>query len=316
MSRSASSARSSERCEAGTFSGSASPSLVTVKVPSVQRGDVPVPHALGRQLRCLRRVAGGRRRARRVARAPHQPLLSRAVDELAERLGQLRGRVLEVAARANVQCVCAVHALSDCQLAEDALRVLGQVAVDPHLAVVDIDQPGVLPARLARGLVGVAAAEDQQVHQRVGAGRSAVRTGRQPDRADQVRQGAHLASGGRVGGVERVVGAEHGDQPARPREMQGLEDEVVVQAVGAGVVAGVVQAHVGERHVPDREVEVGVRQPCAREGLGADVGVGVQRSSDCRGGGVELDADELRLGGGEAEEDPGAAPGLQHPAPR
>ena len=73
--------------------------------------------------------------------------------------------------RADVQRVCAVHPLPDCQLAEHQLRVLGQVAVDPHLAAVDVDQPGGLPARVARGLVGVAAAEDQQVHQRVGAGR-------------------------------------------------------------------------------------------------------------------------------------------------
>ena len=175
---------------------------------------------------------------------------------------------------------------------------------------------GGLPARVARGLAGVAAAEDQQVDERVGAGGAAVRAGRQPHRADQVGR-ARSSRGGRPGWRRRACSGELSTATSPPGRVsaQGLDDEVVVQAVAAGVVPRVVQAHVGERHVPDRQVEVAVRQPRVRERLGADVGVGVQRSRDrARCVGSSSTPISSRAGGREAEEDPGAAAGLEHPA--
>ena len=58
--------------------------------------------------------------------------------------------------------------------------------------------PRALPARVGGGCARAAAAKDQQVHDRVGAGRPAVRSARQPDRADQVGELAHLPPRGRV----------------------------------------------------------------------------------------------------------------------
>ena len=154
VSRSASSARSSERCEAGTFSGSASPSLVTVKVPSGQRGDVPVPHALGRQLRCLRRVAGGRRRARRVARARRPAPATRR--RRARRAPRPAARACRRGRRgADVHRVCAVHSVADCQVAEHPVpgwavsrRLIRTWRPATSTAAV------VLPDPVARGLSG------------------------------------------------------------------------------------------------------------------------------------------------------------------
>ena len=94
-----------------------------------------------------------------------------------------------------------------------------------------------------------------------------VRAAGQPDRADQVGQGGDLAARGRVAGVHGVAGGEHGDQAAGPDQVQRLDDEVVVDAVAAGVVPPVVQRDLAERHVADRQVEAAVGVAGAGEGL-------------------------------------------------
>ena len=76
-----------------------------------------------------------------VSRGPASSPCSRARSTISrECVGELCGCVVERAVRADVQRVCAVHPLPDRQLAEHQLRVGGQVAVDPHLPAVDVDQ--------------------------------------------------------------------------------------------------------------------------------------------------------------------------------
>jgi hypothetical protein len=79
-------------------------------------------------------------------------------------------------------------------------------------------------------------------------------------------------------------------------------------------VAGVVQTHVGERHVADRQVKVPVGQARRGERLGADRGVRVQRPRDLRRRRVEFNPGQLHPLGRHAEEDPRATPGLEHSA--
>ena len=123
------------------------------------------------------------------------------------------------------------------------------------------DCAGVDPALRQRlGPVG-APSQDQQVGERVGAGSATVRAGRQPHRAEEISQLAHLPPGGGVGGVERVAGGEHDHQPAGTGQRQRLHDEMVVDRVLLTVMHRVVQPHVSERDVPDHQIK---RRPRGR----------------------------------------------------
>ena len=137
-----------------------------------------VPLALGRERDPLRQVVGGRRRARRVARAHGQVVLACAGDELPCGGAQPLGGLLERPVRPDVQRVAGVHAAPELEAAEDHVRVRGQPRVDPYLLPVDVDRLRVLPAAVGGLLAGRAAPEDQQVHHGVGAGGAAVRAGR------------------------------------------------------------------------------------------------------------------------------------------
>ena len=55
------------------------------------------------------------------------------------------GKVVQTVRRADVQGLLAVHAAAERQLAEDPLGVLGEVAVDPRAAAVDVDVARGLP---------------------------------------------------------------------------------------------------------------------------------------------------------------------------
>ena len=67
-------------------------------------------------------------------------------------------------------------------------RAIGEVAVDPRPAAVDVDLAGRLPPGGVGVGARVAAPEDQQIGERVGAGRPAVSAGRQPDGAEQLAE--------------------------------------------------------------------------------------------------------------------------------
>ena len=208
-----------------------------------------------------RRVAGGGA-GQRGGQAGAQ--LERDVDVAGDRDGQLRAEL----------------AGADADLADDPLGVvLGEVAVDDDLPVgVAADAPTVLshPLGIARPVGGVAAAQHEHVGDDLGAGGLLVRGHRQPDRGDQVGHGGDLAARGRVGRVHRVVAGQHRHDAAGAGQREGLDDEVVVQRVVAGVVHLVVQRDFAERDVADDQVEVVARDAGVGEGLLTDVGVRVQ----------------------------------------
>ena len=136
--------------------------------------------------------------------------------------------------------------------------------------------------------------------------------GRQPHGAEQLAELIDRPTRGRVLRVHRVVAGEDGDQAALADEREGLDDEVVVQAQAAGVVPRVVEAHVGERDVPDRGIEVPVGQRRLRERLSADRRVGMDRLRDPGGRWVKLDTGQLGACGREPDERASARAGLEH----
>ena len=174
--------------------------------------------------------------------------------------------------------------------------------------------PGLLPGGGVGLAAGFAAAQDQQVGDDAGAGGALVGAAGQPERADQVGEGGDLAAGGRVAGVHGVPGGQHDDQAAGAGQVQGLDDEVVVDAVPGPVVAAVVQGDLAERDVADHQVKAVLAGAGVGEGLGDDGGVGVERRGDRGGDRLQLDAGHLGAGGGEADEVARSAARFQDPA--
>ena len=207
-----------------------------------------------------------------------------------------------------------MHAVDGTELAEDGVGVVEEVFVDGELDAVQFGHPGLLPAGAVRLAAGFAAAEDQQVGDDPGARGALVRAAGQPDRAGQVGQRGDLAAGGGVAGVHGVAGGHHGDQAAGTDQVQGLDDEVVVDAVTARVVQAVGQGERAERDVADRQVEGALAGPETGEGLAGDVGVRVERRGDLGGDRLELDAGDPGAAGREADEVARSASRFQDPA--
>ena len=129
-------------------------------------------------------------------------------------------------------------AVDGAQVTEDGFGVVQEILVDRQLHAVQFGRPGLLPAGGVRLTAGLAAAEDQQVGDDCGARGALVGAAGQPHRAGQVGQADDLAAGGGVAGVHGVAGGHDGDQAARADQVQGLDDEVVVDAVAGRDCAG------------------------------------------------------------------------------
>ena len=82
---------------------------------------------------------------------------------------------------------------------------------------------------------------------------------------------------------------DQGQDAAGLQGVDGLGEEVIVQRQ---LLAAIVELEVGERHVADHGVDAVLGQLRVAEVLDADVVVGVQRSGDAAGDGIQLDADE------------------------
>ena len=121
-----------------------------------------------------------------------------------------------------------VHAVLHRHPPEHPVGVPQEVGVDPRNRSAPSPVPaepdllGPHPVVAAGRLAGFPSAQDQQVGDHLGARRRAVRAGRQPDRADKVGGGVHLAPGGRVLRVHRERGRQDRDHPARPGQLQDL----------------------------------------------------------------------------------------------
>ena len=142
-----------------------------------------------------------------------------------------------------------------------------------------------------------------------------MRAAGQPDCPGEVGQGGDLAACGGVAGIHGVAAGHHGDQAARPHQVQALDDEVVVDAVPAGVVPPVGEGEIAERDVADRQVVTAFGGAGVGEGLVGDVSVRVQLRRDRGGDRVQFHARDPGAAGREADEVPAAAPCFQDAAP-
>jgi hypothetical protein len=256
-----------------------------------------------------------------------------------------------LAVAVHAQLVVPVHAVADRELAEDLLRVVVEVAVvedrrldlirrrarlgrrlpgkgvrgqgvHPHRRVVlrplrrPLDLTLAVAARCER-LALVAAPEDQKVRHHRRARGALVRAGRQTDRADQLALLRHLHTGGLAApamAVHRQRRRHDRDQAATTGQVQGLEDEMVVDRVATLVVHQVGHLVPAEWHIADRRIEGAVGGAGVTERLVPDLGVRVEGLRDARGDRVDLDTGHVRAVGRVADEVADAGSGLQHTA--
>ena len=189
-----------------------------------------------------------------------------------------------------------------------------EVLADRHLGAVQDGHPALLPGHRIGLAARLTSAQDQQVGHHAGAGGALVCAARQPQRPGQVGQAGHLAASGRVPRVECVPGGQQHHKASRPGQVQGLDDEVVVDAVPRPVVPRVVQRGLPERDVADHQVEGRLREACPGEGAGDDCGARVERGGDSGGDRLNLDPGHVGAGRGKADEIPRPAARLQNPA--
>ena len=262
-----------------------------------------------------RRGGDGRRDLIRLGgpRREHQPSATGVGDKRVERL--VEGRE-QRPGRLDGQFPLPVHAAVGGQRAEHVLRVGGEELVHEQRLATVVDRsrhrrrPPTAPAIVA---VPTATQHEQVAHD-LCAGRAHEGASREAEGTDQVGSGFDLAAGSRVAGIGGVAGGEHRHQPARPGQLQALDDEVVVQSQPGAVVAGVVRGDLGEGDVADHQVEVPVRRDEGLEALGTDRCPGaVEMAGDRGGGGVGLHAGDLAAVGRQADEVARPASRLQHP---
>ena len=248
----------------------------------------------------------------RRGRGERQPGATSAERDLIEHVSQVGFQPREVAVDRDRWP--AVHALTDTHLTEHMLGAVVEVGVDLRPLPVQADRSDRLPQLIGRRYAVFAAAQDEQIGHHVGARRAPMRPGGESDRAHEVGEHRHLPARAGVLRIHRVLRRQYGDHPAGSGEPQALENEVIVHRLPGRVVHRVVQAHVGERHVPDRRVERPLGQSGVGERLAAHLGVRVQGAADRRGHRVEFHPGHARLLGGHAEERAQPGAGFQHPA--
>ena len=196
--------------------------------------------------------------------------------------------------------------MTDRQLAKNILRAFEEIVVDADrgrrrisVGRVDLDLhvrgADELPRGLGRLLALLADAEQQEVGDDLGTGHAAERAAGQAHRSDEVGAIRHCLSGVRSGLVGGKATREQADVSAWSREVQRLEDEVVVNGELAGVVRVIPELDVPERHVADRCDERIVGHGGVREGLVTHLRARVERGRDARRQRVEFDTDHLRI---------------------
>ena len=248
---------------------------VTVYLPGAMRGDCLLPAV-------LRPVRPGEPPGPGAGHDSIQRCRQRLIDGDAG-----RGRHNQVAG-----VISTVHRT---ELTEDGAGAGKKMLIDRDLLPVQHDRAGLLPRRGIGLPPGLAAAQDQQVGHHAGAGGLLVGPARQPDRPHEIGEGRHLPARGRVAGIHRVAGGEHGDQAAGPDQPQRLDDEVVVDRMAGQVMPPVVQRGLAERHVADRQVIRPVRVTGIGERLREDLRLRMQRRGDRGGNRIQLDTGDPGL---------------------
>ena len=186
--------------------------------------------------------------------------------------------------------------------------VVAEVGVDGDVdpvgvgGVGQVQGVGVDPPRLGVLAVGVAAAQHEDVGDDVGAGYPREGLGGQPHGSEQVGAGGDGAPGPGVEVVEGVAAGQHNGVAAGGGQVEGFDDEVVVDGEPVGVVGGVVDGELAERHVAQHGGEAGAGYAGGFESFAADLGGRVERGGDFGGDGVVFDADHDGALGGQSDE--------------
>ncbi len=212
----------------------------------------------------------------------------------------------------DVNVVLPVLAVHSTQLPEDHLGVGGEVLVDYHLTVHGYDRGERHPRLTSNLCTGEPLGQHQDVAHHIGARCRSKRPSGQSDRADQVGPFGHGLTSRICLGVQGESTGDDRDEAARSGEIETFHDEVVVDRMATGVVVRIVEGQLAEGDVPDHKVDGDGREPGLCEGLGADVGLGVEGRGDGSGHRVELDPGYGTAPGGEADEVAGPTPRLQH----
>lgn len=243
--------------------------------------------------------------------------LGRTGGEVCERGREL---LVKVSRRGDGQLVVAIHAPCRSEVAKDVFGVGEVVLVDLQRSRVGGGLDGRGADALPRWTGGFGprwtATKDHHVDDDVGARRAGEGALRQSDRADEIGHRSHLSASCGVAGIQGVAGGERDDEPARPGQVQRLDEEVVVQGVASTIVSWVVRCDLGEGHVADHRVERAVLDTQLLERSGVDGGPGsVEMLSDLGGGLIELDTGHARAVRCEADEVARPAAWLQHAHP-
>ena len=217
------------------------------------------------------------------------------------------------------QLAVAVHPPGEAQATRHELGMGDEELVerDRFSAFVERDQGRVAPRRSAPGrLTFDAATQDHQITDHLGPRGLGKGAGGQAHRADKIAQRGHLGSGRGSARIERVPGAQQRHQAPRAREVEALEDEVVVKTVVPSVVTRIVGGDLGKGDVADDQIEGAFGGGEVLEPKGVDGGaVAVEMARHRRARRVHLDTGDLRARRREPDEVPRTTARLQdHPA--
>ena len=200
--------------------------------------------------------------------------------------------------------------LAGAERAEHHVRVVREVLVDRDLGAVELGQPGTAPTPVRAGASGSRRRRISRSVTTSVPGGLLVRAAGQADRADQVGQRGDLPAGRGVAGVHGVPGGDHREQAAGPGEVQGLDDEVVVDAVPALVVPRSCSAALPNGTLPMARSKRPSGSAGVGEGLAADLRVRVERRPRSAAvTGSSSTPVTWRAVGGEADEVPEPQPG-------
>ena len=173
---------------------------------------------------------------------------------------------------------------------------------------------------LRRGIVGTLL-KDDDVGDHLGAGVLGECRARQARGTDQVGALCDPLPGAAVLGVEELVGDHHHQHAARPKLVDGLGEEVVVDAeAGVRTALRIDDGLAAERWIAHRHVEELARDDRILEAALANLRLRVQRGGDLLGQRIEFDAEQFgciaQLRRHAAEEVADADRRLQNPPPR
>jgi hypothetical protein len=154
-----------------------------------------------------------------------QVTIRRRGDEVAQRPVEIGP---QVAGSSDDEVLVSVLSPSDAHLAKDLVGMVEEPAVDRHAPAGQLGLGDLEPGWIARGVGRRTPTQDQQVADRVSACRCGEGAGWQANGADELGQFADVAARLAARSVKGVPGRDDRHQPAEANQIEGLDDEVVV----------------------------------------------------------------------------------------